>query len=151
MSSTSWSSATRPSWPVRSWPRRAAMPFTEPGPPVPVLFIAGSGRCGSTLVDRILGGYEGVFAAGEIRNLWDRGWSNHGRCGCGRPIRECPVWSGVVAATLADHPHPDPDTLARVMDHDLQARRIPAMMFPPTHAARLERLGAVIATLDSLY
>ena len=118
---------------------------------IPVLFIAGSGRCGSTMLDRILSGYDDIFAAGEIRNLWNNGWTKHGRCGCGQPLRSCPVWSQVLDLTLAEHPTPTPEALAGIMDHDFQARRIPLALAPPTRRRRLHRLEPVIATIDALY
>ena len=38
-----------------------------------VLYIAGTGRSGSTVLANILGEVEGVFTAGEVRYLWQRG------------------------------------------------------------------------------
>ena len=60
-----------------------------------VLYIGGLGRSGSTLLDRMLGQVPGFFSSGEIRDLWQRGLRENRLCGCGRPFRECPVWSEV--------------------------------------------------------
>src|ERR1700732_3473702 len=62
-----------------------------------VLYIAGTGRSGSTVLANILGEVEGVFAAGEVRYLWQRGLKENRLCGCGLTVRECPVWSKVLA------------------------------------------------------
>ena len=62
-----------------------------------VLYIAGTGRSGSTLLASILGEVDGVFAAGEVRYLWQRGLAESRLCGCGVPVRDCPVWSAVLA------------------------------------------------------
>ena len=62
-----------------------------------VLYIAGTGRSGSTLLASILGEVDGVFAAGEVRYLWQRGLTESRLCGCGVPVRECPVWRKVLA------------------------------------------------------
>jgi len=62
-----------------------------------VLYIAGTGRSGSTLLASILGEVDGVFAAGEVRYLWQRGLAERRLCGCGVPVRDCPVWSRVLA------------------------------------------------------
>jgi hypothetical protein len=62
-----------------------------------VLYIAGTGRSGSTLLASILGEVDGVFAAGEVRYLWQRGLAESRLCGCGVPVRECPVWGRVLA------------------------------------------------------
>ncbi len=73
----------------------------------PVLFIGATGRCGSTLLDRILGQHPAVFAAGELNRLWEFGLRGRGPCGCGAALIECPVWGqileqvyGAVAAAL---------------------------------------------------
>jgi hypothetical protein len=62
----------------------------------PVLFIIGHGRSGTTLLGNILGELPGAFHGGEMLDLWRRG-ATEDRCGCGRPIGTCPVWSGVLA------------------------------------------------------
>ncbi|MFI9526167.1 sulfotransferase family protein [Micromonospora rosaria] len=64
-------------------------------PPVRVLYLAGSGRSGSTLVTNVLGQYDGVLAAGELRYLWQRGEVDNRPCGCGQPFRDCPLWREV--------------------------------------------------------
>lgn len=63
---------------------------------VTVLYIAGSSRTGSTIVANILGQLDGHFAVGELWNIWRRGVVEDRRCGCGRPVRSCPVWRAVL-------------------------------------------------------
>jgi hypothetical protein len=64
---------------------------------IKVLYIAGSGRSGSTILDRILGQLDGFFSVGELCNLWDRGLLAHRKCGCGVPVDQCPTWRGILA------------------------------------------------------
>ena len=45
----------------------------------------------------VLGELEGFFSGGEIRCLWDPVVRNESLCGCGLPVRECAVWSQVLA------------------------------------------------------
>jgi hypothetical protein len=40
---------------------------------VTVLYVAGTGRSGSTLLARVLGEADGFVAAGELRYVWQRG------------------------------------------------------------------------------
>src|SRR5919112_111664 len=61
-----------------------------------VLYIAGDGRSGSTLLARILGQADGAFSAGEVRYLWERGMWENRTCECGRAFADCPFWSRVV-------------------------------------------------------
>ncbi len=60
-----------------------------------VVAIVGAGRSGSTLLGALLGQSPGVFNAGEVRYLWDRGFVERRLCGCGEPVPRCPVWSSV--------------------------------------------------------
>ena len=43
------------------------------GNPTTVLYVAGAGRSGSTLLDNLLGQIPGFFSAGELRYVWERG------------------------------------------------------------------------------
>ena len=63
--------------------------------PVKVLFIAGLGRSGSTLIDRALGAAPGCVSLGEIVRLWQRGLVENAMCGCGEPFRDCGFWGPV--------------------------------------------------------
>ncbi|MFV2019064.1 sulfotransferase family protein [Micromonospora sp. LOL_023] len=77
----------------------------QPSPaPVRVLYLAGSGRSGSTLITTILGQLDGCFAAGELRYLWQRGVLDNRPCGCGEPFDACPVWQAVLADLSAAGP-----------------------------------------------
>lgn len=62
---------------------------------VKVLYIAGSLRSGSTLLERMLGQIEDFFPVGELHNVWKAGYNGNLLCGCGRAFRECDFWSAV--------------------------------------------------------
>jgi hypothetical protein len=62
-----------------------------------VVSIVGPGRSGTTLLGSILGHVEGFFCVGELRWLWRRGLREGRHCGCGTPVKSCPLWSQVVA------------------------------------------------------
>jgi hypothetical protein len=65
-----------------------------------VVFIAGWGRSGSTLLDRVLGRVDGVMPAGELRELWRRGLVENRLCGCGEQFADCPFWRKVGEAAF---------------------------------------------------
>jgi UDP-N-acetylglucosamine transferase subunit ALG13 len=70
--------------------------FDPPGAGGPsILYVAGWGRSGSTLLDRMLGQVPGVFSAGELRDIWRRGVLEDRLCGCGERFSACPVWTDV--------------------------------------------------------
>ena len=43
-----------------------------------------------------LGQVDGFFSAGELMFLWRRGLIEGRLCGCGLPVRDCDVWTGVL-------------------------------------------------------
>ncbi|MEU1244357.1 sulfotransferase [Micromonospora parva] len=91
---------------------------------VRVLYLAGSGRSGSTLVTTVLGQLPGFFAAGELRYLWRRGILENRQCGCGSPVVDCPLWARV-RADLSDA---DPAGIAARLAQRLRLRRLPALL-----------------------
>lgn len=64
--------------------------------PVEVVLIVGSGRSGSTLLNRVLGQLDGCVAVGELRNIWGEGFGRDRLCGCGQRFWSCDFWSDVV-------------------------------------------------------
>ncbi len=60
-----------------------------------VVFIAGFGRSGSTLLERLLGESPGITCLGEVVHLWERGLTNDERCACGEPFSGCPTWMAI--------------------------------------------------------
>jgi hypothetical protein len=94
---------------------------------VEVLYITGTGRSGSTLLANMLGSTTGMFSAGELRFIWDRGFQERRRCGCSRPFDECEVWQGVVAAAFADDP-PDPARMQREVAQVSRLRQLPQLL-----------------------
>jgi hypothetical protein len=61
---------------------------------VKVLHVVGSVRSGSTILGNVLGELDGFFHAGELHNVW-KNLLRARTCGCGRPLPDCPFWSGV--------------------------------------------------------
>jgi hypothetical protein len=59
------------------------------------LYLTGWGRSGSTLLERMLGQVDGVFAAGELREIWLRGVIENRLCGCGERFGDCVLWQKV--------------------------------------------------------
>jgi hypothetical protein len=79
--------------------------------PLKVVYIAGWGRSGSTLLDSLLGQIDGFFSTGELRYIWERGVLGDWKCGCGRTVKRCEVWSVVLAKLQADERSPDARTI----------------------------------------
>jgi hypothetical protein len=52
---------------------------------------------------RVLNQANGVFAAGELRYVWQRGLLEDRVCGCGEPFSRCPFWTEVMDRAFAGH------------------------------------------------
>lgn len=73
---------------------------------IDLLYIAGAGFSGSTLLERLLGQINGAEAIGEFRHVWKRDPAAT-LCGCGRTIAECDFWRQVFdqAGIIPDTQH----------------------------------------------
>ncbi len=78
-----------------------------------VLVVGGWGRCGSTLLDMLLGQMEGFVSAGEVRELWLRGCVEDRPCGCGAPFSSCVFWSQVGKEAFGGWDRLDLETILR--------------------------------------
>lgn len=75
---------------------RDRLGVADAGPtPRRILYVAGYGRSGSTLLDMMLDAHPGMVGVGEVTNLFQV-WRTAGGCTCGAPIRECQFWRGVL-------------------------------------------------------
>lgn len=86
---------------------------------VPVVYVAGTGRSGSTLVGAILASLPGVVSVGEVRHLWTRGMGEGWSCGCGELFPDCPFWAEVLAVTF-----PNRVDLQRLQESDRELLRL---------------------------
>lgn len=80
----------------------------------PLVYVGGSARSGSTLLERLLAGLPGFFSAGELVFVWDRGLRRNDRCGCGSPFRDCPFWTGVGETAFGGWDQVDIDEAVRL-------------------------------------
>lgn len=62
---------------------------------VKVLYIAGAGHSGSTLLDIVLGSHPDIRGVGELQQLPHRVWNADEYCSCGARAKSCPFWSEV--------------------------------------------------------
>ncbi len=64
-----------------------------------IVYITGSGRSGSTILDMMLGANSGALSLGQVDEVrrWAAGKQN---CTCGRPLPECPVWGPALAGGI---------------------------------------------------
>jgi hypothetical protein len=67
-----------------------------------VVFIAGSGRSGSTLLDRVLGTHSRCTSHNELRAIPHRGIGENQICACGQTFADCTFWQRVMQVSGID-------------------------------------------------
>lgn len=116
-----------------------------------VLFIGGWGRSGSTLLDRILGQIEGMFSAGEIREIWERGCLQNRPCGCDEPFLDCEIWSEVGRAAFGGWKALEQDEVLRLRFHVDRPWMVPAIVSPWLPSGLRTDVDRYVAILEDLY
>ena len=123
-----------------------------PQRPGTILYVAGAGRSGSTIIDNILGRVEGLASVGELRFLWERGILEQRLCGCGRPFLECPMWSAILREAFPDADLP---ALARRMmelqQAGIRARRLPQLLRRRSRERLRRTMSEYLGNLSRLY
>src|ERR1700694_5529601 len=130
-------------------PREALAPPTRAGR-IPVLFIAGAARSGSTLVDRVIGTQDGFCSTGELQFIWQRSFGENQLCGCGSPFHECDFWREVSESAFGLEPLDVDEVAACRMKAEVDSKRhMPWLLVkgPPRSRAALSAYGELIERL----
>ncbi len=115
---------------------------SDPGPRV--LYVAGLGRSGSTLLDRLLGTVPGVFSGGELAEVWRFGFGENRPCSCGKLFLDCPFYREVLREAFGEPLGVDPLALR---DTRFRAQRwrnvilIPAGLLTPAQRRGVRQLA----------
>jgi hypothetical protein len=121
-----------------------------------VLLIVGSGRSGSTLFERALGGVTGVEALGELVHMWDRAVRDDELCACGQPFGACPFWSAVGKRAFGGWDRVNADRVIAERHAVVRTRHVPELLASsPSSRWRSQRehlageLAAVLAAAQA--
>jgi hypothetical protein len=120
-----------------------------------VLFIAGDGRSGSTLLARLLGQLPGWVSAGEVRFTWERGILGNRDCECGNSFAECTFWSEVCREAYGEDPAGIAALARQIAQADSEMLRLRSAA-PALFAARrplrwAQRNGHYAETISAIY
>lgn len=116
-----------------------------------VLYIAGHGRSGSTLLEKILAQVDGLVAVGELRQIWKRGFAEDHLCGCGEAFSACRFWASVTARARDLSPGFDPREGLRLQKSVDRTRRVPRLLTARRGSAFGREVTAYAAQLGALY
>jgi hypothetical protein len=124
----------------------------KPGQAPIVVYIAGSGRSGSTLLERALGEIQGFVNVGELIDLY-RGVADHGeRCGCGQEFAQCPFWSQVGERAVGGWQEQKLAVTRDLQGKVARQRRMPWLLGMPLAGSRFRAdVGTYGASYAGLY
>lgn len=97
---------------------------------IKIILIAGYGRSGSTLLDRILGNSLNACSVGELRHIWDRGFLEDQLCGCGKKFSECPFWRSAISNWSRTVNKLETSQIMNLKQKVDRMREIPRLLFP---------------------
>ncbi len=119
--------------------------------PVKVLYVAGLGRSGSTILANTLGQVDGFFSGGELNFIWKHALIENRLCGCGRPSRECPFWSSVFDGEFGGQDEALAREMMRLQYSGARTRHIPMMLTEGGREKIRARLGEFLENTGRLY
>jgi hypothetical protein len=98
-----------------------------------------------------LGQIGGFFSAGELNFIWKHNVIENRLCGCGRPFRECPVWTRVLEEAFGGMDRVDAREMMRLQALGTRTRHIPRMLTDRGDRILKERLEKLLITYGRLY
>ncbi len=115
-----------------------------------VIYVASSGRSGSTILDNVLGEIPAHFSVGEIRFIWDRNVQDDRICGCGQPFSLCPVWQQVMDVAFGGRP-PKASEVVAWRESAMRMRQAPFVRLPGVRLRLTETYAPFLSILERLY
>jgi Sulfotransferase family len=115
---------------------------------VTVIYIAGSGRSGSTLLERTLGEISGFVNVGELIDLFRRTVYQGERCGCGQNFCDCSFWAGVGKRASIGWDYESLTAVGELQGRVARQRHLPRLL--ATHLAG-RRFRADVASYGASY
>lgn len=116
-----------------------------------VLYIAGLGRSGSTLLERAVAQVPGAAGVGELVFLWERGVRNDERCGCGEPFSGCRFWRRVGEVAFGGWDRVDVDRVLRLDRAVNDVRHLGRLLRPHAPAAFRAALHEYLGYYERVY
>jgi len=115
-----------------------------------VLYLAGWGRSGSTILEAVLNQVPELVGCGELKFVWRRGLIENRRCSCGTPLRECGFWTRVFHEAYGGIPE------ARLAALDAatgryRTRHLPSLLLPGARDRYAPELAWYRDDLATLY
>lgn len=115
-----------------------------------IIYVAGWGRSGSTLLGNILNEIDGLFHTGELPYVWENGFEHNRLCACGSRFKDCPVWSEISDYVFQSFDNLDYQSIKRLRDSAPQNRHV-GLHFLNLHSIDNHEYTNYLYILDRLY
>lgn len=96
---------------------------------VQVVYVAGDGRSGTTLLSRVLGSFDGCIATGELYDIWNKSIQGYTLCSCGTPFVECEFWNAVFREAFCGD-DANPALMVSLRESVQRMYHVPVILFP---------------------
>lgn len=99
-----------------------------------IIYIAGDGRSGSTVLDAIFGNANDSISIGEGYRFWNRYYTADTLCGCSEKIESCILWGTIHKRLTTEFPSYNHDDISKRIQYLLKfrnIRRIPDLISLP--------------------
>lgn len=119
--------------------------------PTTVLFVAGFGRSGSTLLGQILSGVPGFVHVGELNFIWEHNVLQNRDCGCGLPFRDCPFWIEVMGVAFGGMDVINAHEMVELQQHTTRTRHALQLLNSTTRQRVVEQSRPFIEATEKIY
>lgn len=119
-----------------------------------IIYIAGAGRSGSTLLSTLLSQHSDVFNIGQFRDFF-RSYLANERCSCLTCLHECALWSKVVSSCMSEPVSSQLREMQTLMQSFFKdalritdwSARSSLLSLRDSHSAFLTKLGSFISAI----
>jgi Sulfotransferase family len=118
---------------------------------VKVLYIAGQGRSGSTILGNTLGQIEDFVHVGELLEIWGLLISGRVLCGCGVPLAACQKWKDVLEETCRGRGDSFISEMLEFRNAEVRSRNFPWATTSSGVRRLQRRLAKPLADIGELY
>lgn len=115
-----------------------------------VLYIAGEGRSGSTIIGNILGQVEGLFFVGEAISVWRHFLMDNRMCACGVPSSECLTWKKIFNSAFEIN-EVNLQRMIELEKNSTRNRYVWKMLIPQVKRQFLKGLTEYLFNIEKLY
>lgn len=118
---------------------------------IKVLYIAGEGRSGSTILGAILGEIQGFLFVGELMSIWKHFFIENNLCTCGYFPSECSVWKPIIQQGFGTVSKQFAITMERYRKFLIHNRRLINYFIPSLQSGFDKEKSEYIKNLEHLY